>query len=91
MHRIRAGLLDGLKDLVQHQIAFARRRRSDEHRLVRHLHGQAVRIRLRIHRNRRNPQTAAGLDHPDRDLATVRYQYLVEHERPQSMAGGRPE
>ena len=44
MHRLGAGVLDRLQDAFDHQIAFRRRRSTDVHRLVGHLHVQRVAI-----------------------------------------------
>ena len=78
MHRLGARLTARRHDLVGHKIALRRRRPADEHRLVGHLHRQGIRIGLRIDNHRRNPQPAARLDDPNRDLPAVGDQKLVE-------------
>jgi hypothetical protein len=79
MHRLGAGRLAGGDDLVGHQVALIGRRRTDVHRLVGHLHGQAVGVGVRIDHHRGDPQPTARLDHPHRDLAPVGDQELFEH------------
>ena len=53
------------------QIALARRRRPDMHRLVRHAHVQRLGVGVGIDRDRADPQPPRGADHPAGDLAAV--------------------
>jgi hypothetical protein len=78
MHGLRAGLLAGIDDLLDDQIAFRRRRRTDMHGLVSHAHMQRAIIGIGIHRHRFDAELAAGLDDAASDLATVGDQDLVE-------------
>ena len=89
MHRLGTGLLAGVDDLLDHQIALGRRRRSDQHRLIRHLDVQRVPVRLGIDRNGLDPQAARGLDDPAGDLAAIGNQNALEHAamHPASPAG----
>jgi len=81
VHGLGPGLLAGPDDLVLDQIGFAGRRAADEHRLVGHLHGQTVGVGLGVDDDGLDPQPAAGLDDPDRDLTPVGDQNLREHRR----------
>ena len=79
MHRLGAGLLAGLDDLLDDQIRLRRRRRPDGHRLVRHLHVQRVAVGLRVDRHRADAELARAFDDAAGDLAAVGDQDLVEH------------
>ncbi len=61
----------GGDDLVRHEIRLRGGRRTYGHRLVSHLHRQAIGVGLRIDHHRTNPETAAGLDDADGDLTAV--------------------
>ena len=79
MHRLGAGLAAGLDDLVDHQIAFGRRRRPDQHGLVGHLDMQRVAVGFGIDRDGLDPHAARGLDDPAGDLAAIGDQNSFEH------------
>ena len=79
MHRFRAGLAAGLDDPVDRKIAFGRRRRPDQNRLVRHLDMERVAVGLGIDRDGRDPHPAGGLDDPAGDLAAIGDQNSFEH------------
>ncbi len=79
MHRLGAGRFAGLDDLVDHQIALRRRRRSDQHRLVGHLDMERVAVGFGIDRDGCNPHAPGGLDDPAGDLAAIGNQDSLEH------------
>ena len=79
MHRLGAGLAAGVDDLVDHEIAFGRRRRPDQDRLVGHFDVQRVAVGLGIDRDRLDPHAAGGLDDPAGDLAAIGDQNSFEH------------
>ena len=79
MHRLGAGRLAGLDDLVDQQIALRRRRRADRHGLVGHLDVQRVAVGVGIDRDRLDAHPARGLDDPAGDLAAVGDQDALEH------------
>ena len=79
MHGLRAGLLAGLDDLVDQEIAFGGGRRPDQHGLVGHLDMQGVAVGLGIDRDRLDAHAAGGLDDPAGDLAAIGDQNLFEH------------
>ena len=86
MHRLRARLLGGGDDLLDHEIGLGRRGRSDRDRLVGHFDVQRVLVGLGINRDRRDPHPVRGPDDPARDLAAIGDQNLLEHRPP--AAGG---
>ena len=71
MDRLGVGLPRNLKDLIDREIALARRRRPNEIGLVRPAHVQAVAVGLRIHCHGPQSKLRAGTQNPDRDLAAV--------------------
>ena len=79
MHRLGAGLAAGLDDLLDHQIALGRRRRSDQHGLIGHFDMQRVAVGLGIDRDRLDTHAAGSLDDPAGDLAAVGDQNSFEH------------
>ena len=79
VHSLGAGLAAGGDDLVGVEVGLRRRRRADEHRLVGHLHGQAVGVGLGIDDHRLHAQASAGLDDADGDFAAIGDQDLREH------------
>ena len=79
MHRLGAGRLAGLDDLVDDQIALGRGRRADVHRLVRHLDMQRVAVGVGIDRDGLDAHPARGLDDPAGDLAAIGDQDALEH------------
>ena len=64
-------------DLVE--IGFARRRRPDAHARIRQPDVHRIGIGGRMHRHALDPHLPAGADDPERDLAPIRHQNLVEH------------
>jgi len=74
-----AGLFAGVDDLVGDQVGFAGRGRTDEHRLVGHLHGQAVGVGLGVDDHRLYAHPPAGLDDPDGDFTPIGDQNFREH------------
>ena len=79
MHGLCAGLAAGLDDLVHHEIAFGRGRRSDQDRLIGHLDMERVAVGLGIDGDRLDPHPAGGLDDPAGDLAAIGDQNSFEH------------
>ena len=69
MDRLGPGLLRRGDDLLPDQIALPRRRRPDMHRLVRLAHMQRLGVRIRIDRDRPDPEPPRGADDPAGDLA----------------------
>ena len=78
MHRLRAGLLAGLDDLVDQEIGLRRGRRSDEHLLVGHAHVQRIGVGFGVHRHGLDAEPPAGADDAAGDLAAIGDQDLVE-------------
>ena len=79
MHGLGAGLAAGLDDLLDHQIAFGRRRRPDQNGLIGHFDVQRVAVGLGIDRDRLYPHPAGSLDDPAGDLAAIGDQNSFEH------------
>ena len=79
MHRVRAGDLAGGEQRRDVEIAVARRRRADAHALVGEPHMHRVGVGGRMHRDGRDAELLAGAQHPERDLAAIGDQDLVEH------------
>ena len=79
MHRLGAGALDHLEQLVDHEVALAGRPRAEQERLVGALDVWRVAIELGVDRDRADPELLAGADDAHRDLAAVGDQYLREH------------
>ncbi len=79
MDRLRAGALRGGDDLVDHQIAFARRRRADEHGFVGHAHVAAHGVGFGIDRDGGDAHAARRLDDAAGDFAAIGDEDLVEH------------
>ena len=78
MHRLGAGRLAGLDDLVDQQVGLRRGRRSDQHRLVGLAHMQRVGVRFGVDRHGLDAETLAGPDDAAGDLAAIGDQDLVE-------------
>ena len=79
MHCFGAGLFAGLDDLLDHEIALGSLRRSDMHRLVRHLDMECIAVSIRIDGDRLDPHKARGFDDPAGDFAAICDQNFFEH------------
>ena len=77
--RLGAGALDHVEQLVDHQVALARRAGTEQVGLVGALDVQRVAVELGVDGDRGDPQLLAGTDDSDRDLAAVGDQDLREH------------
>ena len=71
MDRLRFGGERGGDDFLANQIALARRRRPDMHRLIRLPHMQRLGIGIRIDRDRVDTHGARGADDPASNFAPV--------------------
>src|SRR5712675_283574 len=81
MHRLGAGFLASVNDAVSAQIAFGRRRRSDQDRLMGLADMQGLGIGFGIDRYGRDPHPPCGADDAAGDLAAIGDQDLLEHRR----------
>ena len=79
MDRLRARRACCGDDLLAHQIAFARRRRADMHRLVRLPHVQRLGVRIRIDRDRAHAHRPRGTDDAARNLAAIGDEEGLDH------------
>ena len=79
MDRLGAGLLAGLDDLLDREIALRRRRRADRHRLVRLAHMQRIGVRLGIDRHGLDAHGLRRPDDPAGDLPAIGDEDLREH------------
>ena len=79
MHRLGAGLAAGLDDLLHHQIAFGRRGRPDQNRLVGHFDVERIPVGLGIDGHGLDTHPTGSLDDPAGDLAAVGDQNSFEH------------
>ncbi len=79
MDRLGAGLLRRLDDLLDAQIAFGRHRRADQESLVRLAHMRRIPIDLGINGDGPDLHLLQGPRDPDRDLAAVGNEHLLEH------------
>ena len=79
--RLRASLLGGVDDLVDHEIALRGGRGADEDAFVSHIHRETVAIGFREHDGRLDAQPSGGADNADGDLAAIGDQDFIEHER----------
>jgi hypothetical protein len=61
------------------QVAVFTRPGTDTHSLISRLHVQAIRVRLRIHSHSGYAEFLTCANNPQRNLASIRYQYLSEH------------
>ncbi len=89
MDGLGAGVLAGLDDLLDHQVALGRRRRADRDRLVGQLDVQRPGVGLGIDRHGPDAHAPRRLDDAARDLAPVGDQDLVEHLAPLPPRTGR--
>ena len=76
--RVRAGALGGFENLVDLEVAFARRRRPDVDRFVGVADVQAGAVSIRIHGDGRDAQFAAGADDAHGDLAAIGDQHFLD-------------
>ncbi len=90
MHRLRARLLAGLDDLVDHEIGLRRRGRPDGDRFVGHFDVQRILVGLGIDGDGLDPHATRGLDDPTGDFATVGDENLLEHLLPVAGKPGFP-
>ena len=79
MDRLGAGLLRGLDDLGDVEVALGRHRRADQEGLVGLAHVRGVAVDLRVDGDRADPHLLQGAGDADRDLAAVGDQHLLEH------------
>ena len=79
MDRLGAGLLGGLDDLLDVQVALGRHRRADQEGLVGLAHVRRVAVDLRVDGDRADAHLLQRAGDPDRDLAAVGDQDLLEH------------
>ncbi len=80
MHRIGTGLADRLQDALDDDVGLGRRRRTDMHRLIRHLHMQRIAVGIRIDRDGGDAQTTGRLDDAAGDFAAIGDEDLLEHQ-----------
>jgi len=78
MDRLRAADERGRHDRRDVHVALARRRGSDTDRFVGEVHRKAMRVGLAVHEHGLDPELAAGADHAQRDLASIRDEDLIE-------------
>ena len=69
------------EDARRIEVAVARRRWPDPHRLVRLAHVARVRVRVGVHRHGADAQAARGAEDAAGDLAAVGDQQTLDHER----------
>ena len=88
MDRARPRCLRGREELVDRQVAFRGGRPSDPDRLVREQHVRGPTVHIGVDRDRLEAFLVAGADDPNRDLAAVRDQNLVEHPASEGITTG---
>ncbi len=81
MDRIGAAAFRNIKNLFEVEIGLGRGGSPDRIGLIGLQDVQRYAVRIRIHRNRRNFQLAAGTDDPHRDFSSIGDKNLLEHER----------
>jgi hypothetical protein len=91
VHGFCTGLLAGINDLVDYQVALGRRRRANVHRLVGHLDVQRTCIGIGIDRNGLDAHAPGRLDDAAGNLAAVGNQNFLEHARPCTIDSTTPE
>src|ERR1700761_445778 len=79
MHSIGACYFTGRKQRRNVQVAVFRRRRSDTDTLVGETHMHGVLVRCRMDRDRLDAQLLTRAQDPQRDLASIGNENLVEH------------
>ena len=86
MHGVGAGDLAGGDDLVDVEIAVARRRRADADAFVGEPHMHGVGVGGRMHDHGLDAELLAGAQHPKGDLAAIGDEDFLEHRaRPDSI------
>ncbi len=81
MHGIRSGCERGVDDGVDREVALAARSGADADGAVREPHVQGGAVGVGVDRDGLDTEIARGADHAAGDLAAVRDQERVEHER----------
>ena len=82
VHAVDAGPLDHVEDRVGVEVALGRGLAAERVRLVGVADVQRVAVELGVHRDRGDPELAAGAHHAHGDLAAVRDQDLLEQRSP---------
>src|SRR5690606_25087314 len=85
MDRIRAGDLAGRDDLVDVEVGFARRRRTDADALVGEAHVHCIRVGGGVHSDRLDAELLAGPQDAKRNFTAVGDQDFLEHRPAYSM------
>ena len=78
MDRVTAGPRGDRDDPLEAEVARRGRGGTDGIRLVRSAHVRRGPVDIAVHRDRRDPEVAAGSHHPERDLAAVGHEDLAE-------------
>ena len=78
MDGVSARLAASLHDLVRAQVALRRRRGTDVHSLISHLHVLRVAVSVGVHGHGLDAHALRSLEHTASDLTTVRDQDLLE-------------
>ncbi len=86
MHRVGAGLLAGLDDLVDQQIGLRRGRRADMHRLVGHADVKGRLVGVGIDRDGTDTHLLRRAHHAAGDLATIGDQDFLNHRETSDIA-----
>ena len=79
MHGVGAGDFAGGEQRRNIEIAVLGRRRADADALVGEPHMHGIRVRRRMHGDRRDAELLAGAQHAERDLSPIGDQNLIEH------------
>jgi hypothetical protein len=79
MDGVRAGLLAGRDDPVDHQVALRRGGRADQHRLVGHLDMQRIGVGLGMHGDGADAEALRGLEDAAGDFTAVGDKDFREH------------
>ena len=89
MDRLGPGLLGGLDDLLDVEVALGRDRGADQESLVGLAHVRRVAVDLRVDGDRADAHLLQRAGDADRDLAAVGDQDLLEHGGAVYLGGGR--
>ena len=79
MDRLSASRPHRRQNLLCHKIAFARSSRANPNSFVRHPDMQSVAVHIAVDRHTFDRHLAESAHYPNRNLPTIRYQYLTEH------------